>query len=205
MLINFDETDWKSTTAADVSGNFTRLPAGGYICKIVTATIEKSKAGNMMLVLNLDIAEGKYANYFKNTQARFKNSKWSGDAIVRQVLRGRDGGVEPRFKGLIVTIEKSNSDFAFNPRAFEPENLQGLLVGCIFGGKEFRHNDGAIGVKAVAKFVRTVDDIRSGNFKLPELQKLGDEPATETGRQQAKTADSSATDGNTVDLEDPPF
>ena len=196
--ITFDETDWKSTTAADVSGNFNHLPAAGYVCKIVNAKITNSKAGNPMIVLDLDIAEGKFVGYFKTTQARFKNDKWSNDAVIRQVLRDKNGGVAPRFKGLIAVIEKSNPDFAFNPREFDTDKLRGQLIGCVFGAKEYRRKNGEIGVKAVAKFVCTIEHIRSGNFKIPDLEEIS-ESNTETGG----TAKGSA--ANTIDLEDPPF
>lgn len=200
QTITFDQNDWNNTPA-EVSGEFVRLPAGGYVCKIVASSIVKSKAGNLMLALNVDIAEGEFTGYFGKTQARFKNEKWTNDAIIRQVLFSNNGGVAPRFKGLITTIEKSNADFRFNPAAFDPESLRGKLIGCVFADREYRKTDKTIGIKAHAEFTRTVDDIRSGNFTVPELQKLGD--TTETAA-KSNTQNNGFIDDK-ADLEDPPF
>ena len=44
--------------AQAMTGEYERLNAGGYICKIISAKEEKSKSGKRMLVLALDIVEG---------------------------------------------------------------------------------------------------------------------------------------------------
>lgn len=201
QTITFDQNDWNNTPA-DVSGEFERLTAGGYVCKIVASSIVKSKAGNLMLALNVDIAEGEFAGYFGKTQAYFKNEKWPNDAIIRQVLYRNNGGISPRFKGLIMTIEKSNADFRFNPAAFDPESLRGKLIGCVFADHEYVKADKkTIGQKAAVFSICTVDDIHNDNFTVPVLQKLGNntETADKSNNQNNDPVD------NQLDLEDPPF
>ena len=50
--------------AQAITGEYEKLEAGGYICKIVNAKEEKSKSGKRMLVLQLDIIEGERKEYF---------------------------------------------------------------------------------------------------------------------------------------------
>lgn len=52
--------------AQAITGEYERLNAGGYICKIVSAKEEKSKSGKRMLVLALDIIEGDKKDFFRN-------------------------------------------------------------------------------------------------------------------------------------------
>lgn len=48
-----------------LTGEFEVLEAGGYICKIINAKVEKSKTNKEMLVIAFDIAEGDHKDYFK--------------------------------------------------------------------------------------------------------------------------------------------
>lgn len=45
-------------------GDFTPLELGGHICKIMKVEETKSKAGNDMIIISLDIAEGDQKDYF---------------------------------------------------------------------------------------------------------------------------------------------
>lgn len=51
--------------AQAITGEYERLNAGGYICKIISAKEEKSKSGKRMLVLALDIVEGDKKRFFQ--------------------------------------------------------------------------------------------------------------------------------------------
>ncbi len=50
-----------------VAGEGKKLPAGNYICEILGAKVETSQKGNLMLVIQFDIKEGEYANFYRNT------------------------------------------------------------------------------------------------------------------------------------------
>ena len=172
-------------TPAVLPGEFLKLPAGGYICHIVNAEITNSKAGNPMLVLFIDIVEGEFAKHFKNAFDRVHSSrpdiKWDNSAVYRQLIFDKAGKVSSFFKGLLTCIEKSNAAFHFNPRTFDEQILRGCLVGFIFAEEEYQKNDGSTGTRTFAKFPKTVDVIRSGNFTVPELKKLVEKsPPTST-------------------------
>lgn len=157
-------------------GEFLKLPADGYVCQIISAEITTSKAGNPMLVLCVDIAEGDFAGYFKAAADRVKNFradvKWDNSAIYRQLIFDKDGKTSKFFKGLLTCLEKSNPNFKFNPRAFDEKNLRGLLIGFIFAEEEYQKRDGSISSRVFIKFPRPVADIRNRNFSVPEIKKF---------------------------------
>ena len=135
--------------AQAITGEYERLEAGGYICKIVNAKEEKSKSGKRMLVLTLDIIEGDKKDYFRkrfdeNTNAE---KKWSSGAIYRQMLEGeKSAGF---LKGLMTSLEASNEDFKWN---WEEKKLIGLKCGGIFVEEEYEKMDGSIGTTTKIKY-----------------------------------------------------
>ena len=161
-------------------GEFSKLPAGGYVCRIIQADITKSQAGNIMLVLCLDIAEGDFNGYFRDSTQRLKtfraDSKWDNSGIYRQLIFDRDGNTSRFFKGLLSCVEKSNPSFKLNPHAFDEKSLLGLKIGCVFAEEEYSKRDGSTGSRVVVKFPKSVDDIRQGNFNVPEPKKLSAAP-----------------------------
>lgn len=164
-------------------GEFAKLPAGGYVCLVTNVEITNSKAGNPMIVLFLDIAEGEFAKHFRNAFDRVHSSrpdiKWDNSGIYRQLIFDKTGKVSRFFKGLLTCFERSNGKFYFNPRTFDEQALRGCLIGFIFAEEEYQKKDSTIGVRTFAKFPRAVDDIRSGNFNLPELKKLDKKKTTD--------------------------
>lgn len=168
MGINLNDKGYNDVPPAN-PGEYVKLPAGGYICRIVNAELIKSKAGNLMLVLSVDIADGDFQNFFK---ANSHNDKWNNSAIYRQLIFDSNNRVSSFLKGLFTCIENSNDNFKVNVRNFEPDTLRGKLCGFIFGDEEYERRDKSVGVKTVIKFPTSVDKIRSGDFKLPELKKL---------------------------------
>lgn len=176
MGINLNDKGYNDVPAAN-PGEFVKLPAGGYICRIINAELIKSKAGNLMLVLAIDIADGQFAGHFKaltiNAQKFDANKKWDNSGIYRQLLCDNSNQrISSFFKGLITCIEKSNDNFKVNINNFEPDSLRGKLCGFIFGEEEYEKRDKSVGIKTVIKFPKTLDDIKNGNFKFPELKKL---------------------------------
>ena len=155
--------------AKAITGEFEKLEAGGYICKIVSAKEEKSKSGKRMLVIALDIEEGDKKGFFKN---RFSENigpdkKWPAGGIYRQMLEGEKAlGF---LKGLMTSLEASNEGFKWD---WDEKKLKNLKCGAIFGEEEYERMDGSIGTSTKVKFIRTVKAIKDGNFKVPELKKL---------------------------------
>ena len=163
-------------TAQALTGEFERLKPGGYICKIIAAKEEKSKSGNRMLTLALDIDEGEYKGFFMKRFDELKKErkdpndevKYPNAAIYHQMLEGNDKAVG-FLKGLITSLEASNTKFKWN---WDEKKLVGLRCGAIFGEEEYEKLDGSVGVSCKVKFIRTTKCIQENNFKIPELKKL---------------------------------
>lgn len=154
---------------APITGEYEKLEAGGYICKIVSAKEEKSKSGKRMLVLALDILDGDKKDYFKKRfdENTSPDKKWSAGAIYRQMLEGEKAA--GFLKGLMTSLEASNDGFKWN---WDEKKLKDLKCGAIFGEEEYEKMDGSIGTSTKVKFIRTIKAIQDGNFKVPELKKL---------------------------------
>ena len=145
-----------------ITGDYEILEAGGYICKIVGAKADKSQAGNEMLVLALDIAEGEHKGYF---QRKFEDAKKQNKDVNKQVKWPSN----KFFKGFGTIIEESNSGYKWTGNE---ESLKDKVLGCIFGEEEYEKMDGSIGTAVKVKFIRSVKSIEEGKYKVPERKKL---------------------------------
>ena len=129
MMMN-KPANWDSVEA--ITGEYKKLPAGGYVCSIVRAECTKSKNGKEMLKLAIDIAEGEYKDFYLNQylqeQERNKEqAKWRGSYY--QLTEGDSMG---RFKGMLLNIEKSNPGYKWN---WNEKSLEGKLFGGVFRKK----------------------------------------------------------------------
>lgn len=150
--------------------NNVKLPADGYICKILDIELRTSKNGNEMLFVHLDIAVGNFKNYFTN---KFENRKQYNDnpkfpCIFRILTRGKN---LPRFKKFISNIENSNSNFNFKANHFNENSLKNKFVGFIFREEEFSFNDKhGFTIKPFSS--ASIEDIKNKNFSIPEPKLL---------------------------------
>lgn len=174
-MINYDEKEYENAVA--FTGEYPKLPAGGYICKIIGAKVEKSKKGNDMLVLALDIAEGDYKEFYKKqyderakTATPDKPAKYPNNAVLRAVLQGENW--INRFKGIITAIENSNEGFNWKNCKGDETKLKDLIVGAIFREEEYEKLDGSIGTSVKIYQLRSVNKIRNGEYTTPEIKKL---------------------------------
>ena len=115
--------------AQAITGEYERLEAGGYICRIINAKEEKSKSGKRMLVIALDIAEGEKKDYFKKRfdEDNRAEKKWPAGAIYRQMLEGEKAA--GFLKGLMTSLEASNEGFKWD---WNEKKLRDLKCGAIF-------------------------------------------------------------------------
>lgn len=161
--------------AVALTGEYEKLEAGGYICKIIAAKEEQSRSGKRMLVLALDILEGEKKDYFKNRfEENKKNNtdpnkkiKWPAGGTYYQMLEGDKAA--GYLKGLMTSLEKSNDGFKWD---WDEKKLKDLRCGAIFGEEEYEKMDGSVGVSTKVKYIRTVESINKGNFKIPEIKRL---------------------------------
>jgi hypothetical protein len=149
---------------AMIPGEGRQLPPGGYIGKIVYAEEATSNNGNEMVVLDVDIAEGEYTNFFRDKYDMRMTDGQPWGAKVRQVKSDDKPGF---FKGFTEAIEQSNPSFKFpfDPRPLS--ELRGKKIGLVFGRDEFLTNDGEYKWATRVRGVRSVDAIRKG-VKTPE-------------------------------------
>ena len=175
MILLIDLQGYEDVTPA-MHGDFSKLPPDGYICQIVHAELTNSKAGNPMLVLSVDIAEGEFKGFFQDAAKRF--NKWDNAAVFRQLIFDSNRRVSGFFKGLLTCFAQSNPSFKFNPHTFHEQILHGLFIGFIFAQEEYQRRDGSIATRVVVKFPRNVADIRNKNFSVPDIKRLA--PAAES-------------------------
>lgn len=157
--------------AQKAQSGFPQLPAGGYVCKIVSAREDSGKFGNQ-LVIAYDVVEGEHKDFWKSAFDADTRSdrKWSG---VYYISVPEDGGEEWQrrpFENFIYSVEASNSGYHWD---WNEAGLKGKAVGIIIGEKEKLSADGTqVFVNTIARGSASVEDIRNGDFKIPKLKKL---------------------------------
>lgn len=169
--------------AAAYDGSSERLPAGGYICRIMKAWVETTRNGSEQLVLALEIAEGNYEGFarkqFNSRKANNPNAAWP--CIFKQFALGTDGQTNPFFKGMLKSIEESNAGYVWN---WQEATLANKMIGMIFREEEFEASDGSIKTTVRPAFPRSVQTIRNG-VETPEIRRLNNNRAAQPNAQNA--------------------
>lgn len=168
----------------EASGSKT-LPAGGYIIKIMAARMEMAKSSGLpMVVIQFDISEGDYRNYYHDKYTRDKgyrpDAKWSGVGRIPAV--DAQGKARKGFNSFCGAVEKSNDIKLPTEDTAFLEALKGLYVGVLMGREEYRGNDGQTHWSVKPKFYRSTEVIESGNYTVPD-----DEPLQDSGYEIADT------------------
>ncbi len=161
-------SDWESVRA---SGDYQSLPAGGYICRIKKIEVLPSKKGNKPVIHTyIDIDEGEYREYYyKDFQNNYSpDKKWRGMLYVP--TQDKDGKTSSLFKRFVDKISDSNGGWqpawGDDSKKFS-DSFQNRLIGLAFGREEFISNDGKSFWTTKAKNYYTVEQIRNGEFKVP--------------------------------------
>jgi hypothetical protein len=148
------------------SGEFARPTAGGYICMItnvedVPYDVATDK-GNY-LKIEYDIATGDFKGYYSDAFQKFGGSWWA--KFVRSYKESAVG----MFKHFTNCVEASNGGYKWD---WNEQGLRGKLIGLVFGEEEYVGNDGAIKTRLVVTHIKTVEEIKNGDFKIPEIKRL---------------------------------
>ena len=156
---------------ARTDGGFERLPAGGYVCKIVAVEDKPEKS---YLSIVYDIAEGDRKGFYSDD--------WGKEHPVahRFVASYKDSALG-MFKGRLKAIDESNGT-AFADAATDGLNENGLvgkLVGLVIGYEEYISDRGEIRQRSYVKNVLPVEKIRKGEYKVPDLKVLTSAPIQE--------------------------
>ena len=154
-----------------------RLPAGGYIIKILGAKEEANKNGDgTSIVIQFDINEGDYKSFYtlqyRNSQLEDKKYKGVYHMFVpRDNNTQADEWTKQRFKRNILAVEDSNAGFHWS---WNEAELAGKIVGALFRDREFEPG------KFFTELLTfcNVEDILTENFKIPAPKLLNQGSST---------------------------
>ena len=164
----------KDFDTAKATGEFKPLPAGGYVCKIIGVDEAMSKTGKKMLKIALDIAEGEEAGRFmdayKADTREFK--KWPAGGMVYPLTEDQNGNTHGRFKQFTNCVTDSNKGFEIVWGKEFGSCFKGKLVGAVFGREQYENQNGELRWSTKPQHFKTVEEIRDGDFKVPEDKPL---------------------------------
>ena len=153
------------------SGEFARPTAGGYICKIINVEdvpMNEQGKGDYIRV-EYDIADGEFKDYYKE-----QFDKWGGNWNA-SFIRSYKPKARGMFKHFTNCIEKSNAGYTWD---FDECSLIGKVVGLVIGEEEYKNSMGEIKKKMVVSQVKTVEEIKNGDFTVPKLKEYKEEVDT---------------------------
>lgn len=147
------------------------LPAGGYVAKIMDATVISYDWGDVLKV-DFDIAEGEYKGFFATDYRNNTNDdkKWRGTYRINIPNESNQYFDSQRksFNNFIACLEETNNGFHW---AWDETALKGKGIGVLFRNKEWEYN-GSTGWTTECCAVTTAKDIREANFKMPKDKPL---------------------------------
>lgn len=192
-------------------GEFKRLPANGYVCKIIRAEETTSKAGKPMLKVAIDIHDGsEFEGYFRDQfENRLKyndNATWPCVSYVVQTTD--EGKTSGAFKNFVESIRESNYNWEPEWNERFCDKLRGTLLGVVFVTEEYINNEGKLRTSTKPDYGHycSVDDIHNGNFTVPPIKKLEDDVVERTINQDSYDLDADIPEGfTTIDEDDLPF
>lgn len=153
-------------------GDFETLKAGGYKCLIKKVECNTSSNGKEFLKISFDIAEGEHKDFYskKYLNDQRPDKKWSG--IWTVFTEGYEAGsTNPKFKGLITSVEESNSGYKFD---WNEQTLVNKKVGLVFREEEFIGQlDGQI--HSAVKPFYAISYEKAEEAKIPNKKEISDE------------------------------
>lgn len=146
------------------SGDFKVLPPGGYIVRF-EAVDELNDKEYFQCVY--DIAEGEFKGFYGDEWGKAHEFAHMHRASYKEAAQGM-------FKHFLACLDKSNRDSDLVNKAqkvgINSSDIRGKLVGAVIGIELYTRNDGRDGERRVIRSFKTVEDIRSGNFQIPEAK-----------------------------------
>lgn len=149
-----------------------KLPLGAYVCKVKGVRIDAADYGEQ-LVIQFDIAEGEYMDFYKREYAANTNANKKFKGVLRVWLPRDDGSekdewTKSTFKGMVTSFEKSNPGYVWN---WNEQTLIGRMIGVMFRNEEWEY-EGKTGWAVRPFRAISVDSARSGDFTLPKDKPL---------------------------------
>ena len=119
------------------------------------------------------------------------NERFGGDWFAN-FIRSYKETAAGMFKHFINCVEESNAGYNW---AWDEQSLVHKYVGVVLGEEEYQKKDGSVGTKLIVKDIKTVEQIKKGDFKVPAIKKLAE-----------NTSNQPSSNFETVeDLDDLPF
>lgn len=147
------------------TGEWESPKAGGYIC-VITAVedvpLNQNTGKGDYLRIEYDIDEGDFEGYYKN----LFHSKGFWSAKMIKSYKEKALGM---FRHFIDCIEKDNKGYKWN---WEEKTLIDKKFGAVFAEEEYQKNDGSVGTRMVVSQIKTIEQIKKGDYKVPALKKL---------------------------------
>ena len=168
---------------ASVMTDTEKLPAGGYVLKIMGVKYENGEAGkNDTLIISFDITEGDFKDFYAKQYRANTNDdkKWKGNYRLRVPFDDgstQDAKTQNIFKTAISCIEESNNGYHWD---WDETKLKGKTVGGLFREKEYDYN-GRHGFFTECMCFKSASLIREGKFTVPEPRLLPAAPTTSEG------------------------
>lgn len=167
----------KSYKEAEASqgGEFKKLPAGGYVCKIIDvkdvplgSDPNKPDKGNYLRVY-FDIAEGEYKGFYSDDFGK----KYPD---IHSYVRSYKEKALGLFKGFLTAIDESNNTNFVKAaeKGINEKELIGKNIGLVLGLEEYITSMGEIKERLYVTSNRSTQAIVSGDYKVPELKKIKD-------------------------------
>jgi len=148
------------------------LPAGGYVCTILSARVEENDWGSTLIIAH-DVCEGEFSGIFKRDYDNNdrEDKKWRGTFRLR--LPKDDGSEQDAWKkrslgNTIWALEQSNPGFSWD---WDEKKLKGKKIGLLYRNKEWEMN-GRTGWTTEAISAESIDNIREGKFRIPKDKAL---------------------------------
>lgn len=158
--------------------DFKKLPPGAYEVTIIRADDDEEK--NTLCIL-FDISSGEFTDYFmtkyKNEKESFGSAKFKGVYRLFYPKDNKDKISKRKMKTALKLIcDQNNLSIDFT-QIWDGALLKGAKIGMIFRDQEWEW-DGKFGITAQPYKLISLDDLKSGNFTIPEPKLLNNSSAT---------------------------
>jgi hypothetical protein len=152
------------------TGEYARLPAGGYICKITKVEDVPAKE---YLRISFDIYEGEYRGWYRDQREELEDRGYNA-SYIGTVIRSYKDSALGFFKAFIAAVDESNGT-QLGPTVeggLDEQKLVGCLIGFVISYEEYKKNNGSIGQRERVAYQKSIQKIRDGDFKVPDLKRL---------------------------------
>ncbi len=143
-----------------------RLAPGGYFVKILKVENIEDK---QYLKIYFDIADGPEKGCFKkqyDEDNRGENKKWPNAGTF---VRSYKDSAASMFRGFTNAIESSNKGYHWD---WQEQTLVNKFVGVVIGNEQYQNQRGQVRERNYVVAIRSIETIKKGDFKIPELKKL---------------------------------